>query len=315
MLIDLGEEFSSVRSIRLELAEAERALQTTVNLQSSADLEAWRTLRPAASVYRLQHQGQTLSRSKIDWAVAPGRYLRLQFAQPIAAGLIERVIAEQRSSTLQPLSLSWLELEGRLDADGNWQFATPGALAVRAWELRPAAEQWIGKLRLDSRPWADATWVSRADATYYRIKLNGDWLQSGESSLDLTRDRLWRLRTEQPLPAPPRLRLAYHPDSLVFSSHGAEQVLLLAGSRLGRRVDAPLMTAIAAVRAQRGANWQPPAAVLGSGSERAGESALTRGSMANRGLKLALWGLLVLAALSLLFMASRLFKEGGSAGS
>lgn len=315
MLIDLGEDSASVRSIRLELVAAERALQTTVNLQSSNDLEAWQTLRPPASVYRLQHQGQSLIRTQIDWPNTPGRYLRLQFAQPIATDLIERVVAEQRSSTLQPLSLSWLELEGKLDTDGSWQFATPGALAVRAWELRPGSEQWIGKLRLDSRPWADAPWVSRAEATYYRIRLNGDWLQSGEVSLGLTRDRLWRLRSEQPLPAPPRLRLAYHPDALVFSSNGAEQIWLVAGSKLGRRIDAPLATAMAAARSQRGDSWRPPAANLGSGSERAGESALTRGSTANRGLKLALWSLLVLAALSLLFMASRLFKEDGSAAS
>ncbi|MBD8527720.1 DUF3999 family protein [Pseudomarimonas arenosa] len=313
LLIDLGDKAQQTRAVELQLAEDQAALQSELSVQSSADLESWKTLRPPARLYRLSHRGELLQQTRIDWNSAPGRYLRLQFKAPLALAAMERVLATRIDSEVELPTLVWLSLEGRQDADGSWNYELPGAMPIRAFDLQAPGEQWLLKFDLASRPWSDAAWAQRAQGSHYRLQIEGDWLDSGDRLLAVTRDRHWRLRSDQPLSAAPVLKLAYHPDVLMFASNGASQIALLAGSRLGRRIDAPLGTALAAARSKRGGDWQPQRIELGLRLERDGIAALEHGVSPNRWLKLALWSLLVLAALSLLLMASKLLREGKAA--
>lgn len=310
LLVDLGEHADDVRALDLQLADELSAWQTVVRLQGSRQLEVWTELRAPVRLYRLSHQGEWLRKTHIEWSPSVGRYLRLTFSEPIDPALIHAIRATRRNTEFELPPLHWISLQGTRQDDGSWTFELPGAMPIQGFDLQVPGDQWLVKLDLQSRPWADASWVQRAQGTHYRVQVDGDWLAGGEQSFAVTRDRQWRLRTDQPLGASPQLKLAYHPDVLVFASKGVAEARLLAGSRVGRRIDAPLGTALAAVRGRRGEHWQAPRIELGPRSERAGSAALEQGISPNRWLKLALWGLLVVAALSLLLIASKLLREG-----
>jgi hypothetical protein len=128
-------------------------------------------------------------------------------------------------------------------------------------------------------------------------------------------DRQWRLQAEPGgLPSSaPVLRLGYRPGSVVFLAQGRAPYLLVAGSANVEPMQVALEPMLAALRTRNGAQWQPAAASLGAGVQRAGEAAYRPAPVPRDWKNLVLWAVLVAGALAVAGFAVSLLR-GRQAG-
>ena len=126
----------------------------------------------------------------------------------------------------------------------------------------------------------------------------------------LNRDRYWRLLPKQSIQGEaPVLKLGYRPEVVVFLAQGQAPYALVAGSARAQRADAPLPQLVEALRAQRGASWQPATATLGAGVALAGEQALVPAPVERDWKAWLLWALLIGGALIVVGFAFSLLKK------
>ena len=107
----------------------------------------------------------------------------------------------------------------------------------------------------------------------------------------------------------PTLTLGYRPEVVVFLAQGSAPYALVAGSARAQRADAPLPQLVEALRAQRGASWQPATATLGEGVALAGEQALVPAPVERDWKAWLLWALLIGGALIVAGFAFSLLKK------
>ena len=274
-LLDLGGIDASVVALELGWAPV-TGMDLGYRLEASDDLEHWRPLLAQGRLIDLQRDGHRLLQRRIDLAGGiDARYLRLVpegRGGPIALTGVEAVLA------LDPVPAPhWLELppvdaepaqrvfEYRLDGRfpvGQVDVAMPGNHAA----------EW----RLESRDDVDAPWRLRAGPWIaYRVGTAGGESRSAARVLDTAiRDRRWRLRTNASVAGPPKLRLGYRPETVVFLARGPAPYRLVAGSVRVQHQASPLPQLLAAMRDQHGPDWQPTRANLGESKTLAGAAAL-----------------------------------------
>lgn len=262
-------------------------------LEGRDDFDAWRTLGRGRLVDIAQDGRRLrLRRIALDPATPAPRYLRLVSEDadaPLPA--IRAVRAEvARRDALGP---TWLTLAPR-GAGRTFEFDVPGRLPVRWVDLDIGgndAREW----RLQSRD-GDGRWIDRIGGwAVYRVGTHRSPPQVFDRPL---RDRHWRLVTSAD-GAPPRLRVGYRPERLVFVAAGAPPYVVVAGSAVAQRAARPVTTALAADAAVVDAR-------LGPAQPRAGAAALER----PRDWKTwSLWGVLALGVAVVGAFALRLLRE------
>lgn len=168
----------------------------------------------------------------------------------------------------------------------------------------------LAEWTLESRADADAPWQWRAGPwVAYGVVEAGTRQQSAAQALgSIVRDREWRLTAAKGAPAP-QLRLGYLPETLVFVASGQPPYRVLAGSAQSARAEAPLAALLAALRAQRGAQWQPAIATMGAAQATAiGAQALVVKPPPRDRKTWLLWGMLVAGAGVVAFFALSLLR-------
>jgi hypothetical protein len=95
-------------------------------------------------------------------------------------------------------------------------------------------------------------------------------------------------------------------------THGKPPYVLAAGSSWARRDAFPLEMLVGQVRARYGQDWKPEATTLGQGQQAGGDAAL-KAYNRDQLKSWALWGVLVLAALVIVWMVLRLLKTPAQA--
>lgn len=294
-LLDASGVTAPVRGLRLQWDEHAAPIQAELRLEGSDDLRQWYLIEPHASIVDLGSDGRRLQQRRIA-ADARARYLRLTVLEGrLPAGLA--VQAELAAPA--PRDWQWLVLEGQ-PVERGFAFRSPGPFPVARVDVEAEGNQaveWI----VQSRDAEDAPWVQRAGPWLaYRLAAAGATERSSPQQLAVaTRDRYWRLiPAEGEATSLPRLRLGYRPEVLVFLAQGEPPYTLAAGSARARRGEAPLPRLVAALRAQRGASWQPAeASVTGAAELLAGEAALKPVAPPLDWKNLLLWAVLIGGAL------------------
>lgn len=311
-LIDASRLSSPPAALRVEWDSGQAPFDLAFRVEASDDLKDWRTLQDEAHLVDLQNAGQRVLRDRIPLERGKARYLRLLPLQRGQAPLrLGSVRAELQSAT--DVDWHWQTLDARRvqDKDGRirYEFELPGRFPVERADVElpgNSTRNWT----LESRDDAEAPW--RAAATpwvAFRLQAGTQVESSAPQPLHgIARDRHWRLTPAQAQgDSLPRLRLGYRPEVLVFVAQGDAPFRLVAGSTRAARVDAPLPQLVDAIRAQRGPQWQPAAATLGTSQALAGEAAL---APPPRDWKTwLLWGLLVAGALLVAGFAFSLMRK------
>ena len=283
-------------------------------LSASDDLRQWRDVDADARLVQLQNNGQRIVEDRIALPGVQARYLRLLPTTPQASGLtLTAVIAEPVGQVAAP-SLQWEELQGRrvdTPQGPTFEYVLDGRFPIEAADVVSPGNSTRG-WSLERRDDDQSAWQPAASPWMaYRLDSTGTSSRSPPQPLhDDSRDRHWRLRARDAFDgAPPVLRLGYRPEVVVFLAEGNPPFALLAGSARASRQDAPLPQLVDALRAERGREWQPVTAALGTREALAGDAALQPVAPPTDWKRWLLWSVLVVGALLVAGFASSLLRQ------
>ncbi|MDQ6640725.1 MAG: DUF3999 domain-containing protein [Pseudomonadota bacterium] len=245
-LIDSGETKRGdppPRSLRLRWS-GPAEFSAAYRIETSSDLRQW---RPGGSgqVMALQSSSGTLAQPVVGLAEAPGRFVRLVWADPGAApaliGATVLVDERQRVAVDSTRELSFAasaEPAGASPADPAAKralhFDLGGVMPLVDVELRFDAGTHVAPVRLQGRARADQAWRDLGSGVFYRIERAGDVGSAPAIALPVA-VRYLRLVPDERAAALDGVgaRLVVHASlaSLVFAAQGEPPFRLLAGSR------------------------------------------------------------------------------------
>ena len=283
-------------------------------VSASDDLRQWRDVDADARLVQLQNDGRRIVEDRIVLPAVQARYLRLLPASPQAAALqLTGVTAEPVGRVALP-ALQWEDLQGKrvdMPAGPVFDYVLDGRFPVEAADVVSPGNSTRG-WTLESRDEPESPWqAAAAPWLAYRIDSGGKASASSPQALHGgLRHRHWRLRAREAVDGtPPVLRLGYRPEVVVFLAEGAPPFALLAGSARASRQDAPLPQLVEALRSERGRDWQPATATLGSRQQSAGDAALQPIEPPVDWKRWLLWGVLVIGALLVAGFAFSLLRQ------
>lgn len=197
-----------------------------IRIDSSDDLDSWKSLVDGATVARLVSREQSVHLDRIELPPRKARYLRitrLEGSEPI---LIDQVEARHRRAEMP--QRRWRSLAG-VATDGGWEFSSGGWFPVDRLGLSDAGgSNFLVTAQLFSRVDAKAHWRDRGERTFYRSTVAGQAVVSEPLAID-DGDRYWRLEFEGTGINSPVLKVGWLPDEVVFVKQGAAPYVLAYG--------------------------------------------------------------------------------------
>lgn len=303
----------SVERLVLHWDEPKEGFVRKLLLEESDDLSSWRTVTSPV-VADLRRDGERLLRNEIPLGSKVARYLKLTRQEGPIPMALTRVDVTLASKT-ELVETVWLEIPDLHSVEEGLLFETPGPLLVEEVNVLPSEMNTWTEVQLFSRPDAKAPWVRRAGSSVYRFEVGGDELADTRLEVRGTRDRYWKLTTDEArggfgvsLPA---VRAGYRPDDVVFVARGEPPFEIAFGSRsVG-----PPPRANESLRALASSDDERlvPATELALGEPRtlAGERALSEPLIPDWK-RFVLWGVLVAASLALLLTARAALRDPGA---
>ena len=287
---------------------------STVSVQTSDDLDTWRTVVPSAALAQLQHDALVLTQNEIVLPVTGrAKYLRISWPGELAAVTLTAVRVRPRSAATDR-EIRWRTLSAvETEPTGTATYDTGGHFPVEYVDLEFQDDSETADATVQSRPAAESDWQTRHRGLFYALRVDGRGLRSEPVSVTSTSERHWRLRRHGAgwAPArPPRLRIGWHQRELVFVAQGAAPFTLVYGSARVNPTDARL-DALLATLEEAARSDQVRTATLEPSRSLGGAVALRPPTPVRR---VVLWGVLVAAVVLVGVFAIRLFRETGTGG-
>jgi hypothetical protein len=301
-LIDLGAFKHGIDAVELRWSEPSAGIIARFKVEASDDLQSWRSVRDSAAIVLLEQAGARIDQRELSLPRTRARYLRLHRldAGPALANLSAHARRSESYTSPEP-DLRWTDAVVTADAAGQgrrYDVQLPAALPTEAMRIDLGSDNALAQMSLSiplPRP-ADngPRWQPYKQFVAFRLRQADALIDNGEIALSkIQRQQRFLLDSQTPLATPPRLSFGYRPARLVFLAEGAGPYRLAVGSLNARRSDAPVGLALASLRSQFGAQWQPPSADLGTAREAAGAEALKPAPVPTDWRRLLLWGVLI----------------------
>lgn len=309
LLVDVRGQHALVEALSFDLAMNAADFSTQVSVESSEDLQHWQTLVPAATVAQLRQGGQALLRRSIDLPAQTATYLRVRTlaGQAIPVRGVQLLLRPD-SLVRHPPPRQWLQAEA-VRSDGRaYFFRLPAPVPVDQINIELGDENRLANFSVSARQENDKHWGYVGQLTAFKLRGAGVALDNEAMGVGLTRLPEWRIESSVDLAKPPVLRFGYRPETWMLLTHGKPPYAVAAGSSWARRDAFPLEMLVGQVRARYGQDWKPEATTLGQGQQAGGDAAL-KAYNRDQLKSWALWGVLVLAALVIVWMVLRLMKS------
>jgi hypothetical protein len=273
-------------------------LDLAYRVEGSDNLRDWRMLQPRAPLVDLVRDGERLQQRRIPLQ-GSARYLRLLPSD--GSGTLRLTAVQAELAAVAPAAdWRWQALEGRaVDDRGttHYEYVLDGRFPVERVDLLLPGHS-AGEWTLYSRDEATTPWVRRTGPwVSFRIGDDGADRSPPQPLSGAIRDRHWRLSGSVATARAPVLRLGWQPETMVFVAQGEAPYALVAGSARAARADAPMPQLLEAIRRQRGIDWQPATATLGTREQAGGAQALVPADEPRDWKAWLLWALLVGGAL------------------
>lgn len=309
ILVDVREDQRNVEGVIVEPAVDAPDFSVQVAVEASDDLQDWRVIDPVATLAQLRQNGQSLSRSRIEFASGHEKYLRLRLLDghvgiPVrAVRLLVRepgpaIAVQQRTR----IAADFVRQEGRA-----YVYRLPARVPVERANIALVDDNAIASFSISAREPGERNWGYLGQLDAFRLRAAGAQLDNEPMDIATTRSQEWRIESNTELARPPVLELYYRPEHWLLLTHGNPPFVIAAGSNTQRGGDFPLEALLGQVRTKFGRDWQPPAAPLGAMQAAGGEAALNAYSTESKRTWL-LWAVLLLAAVGIIAMVLRLLK-------
>ncbi len=324
-LLDSSDFKEGIDAITLSWSSPDSGVVARFDVDASDDLQTWIRIRSDATVALFEREGLRIERRQIELDGKQFRYLRLHRLDNGMALIDMRIVAlRQRSSAEVVTQTQWLDAESQQTLHGvehsntRALYTLPASIPASLLRIELASDNALAQLDV-STPVAIAdsktNWIHRARLVAYRLRQAGTEIDNGEIRLSSVQ-RISELRIDSatPLSQSPRVRAGFTPGRVVFLAEGEGPYLLAVGSSLERRPNYPVEAAIASLRKQLGANWQPPLARLEAARESAGARVLREPVETLAWKRWLLWAVLIGAAALVGGMALTLLRTSSQSG-
>jgi hypothetical protein len=282
-----------------------------LRVEGSDDLNRWQTLVPSAAVARMRHDGFTITQSAIELSSARARYLRLSWPPELRDVALSGVQARTQTA-VTPVEPLWDALTPSIvpDMPGLASFDAGARLPVERVDVEFADATDAAQVTISSRPDSSAPALARHAGLFYSLSEADTRLTSAPAQIAFTTDRYWTIETTRDGgwgTRPPRLKLGWYPQELLFLAQGPGPYTLAYGSARVGPTDAPVAALLAALDDSRD---RVRDATLGTAFDLGGAAMLTPPRSWRREI---LWGTLILAVVVLGAFAMRLLRHGTAA--
>lgn len=326
-----------VRALQLDWVRNANTQSVSVRVESSNDLNAWRSLTSNAQLLDLTFNGEKLSQTRVELAATADKYLRITFGKPNV--VLNSVESEAITSATQRMQESFVINGSKGEADNEYVFDTRARLTPTQLRLvlpdnntlaptQLFARGMVTERRAGGRVETVPGWLPVTGATFYRLTRDGAELVSpaaNVSSANAFGVREWMARVDARGgglgSGIPQLEVTWQPDDLVFVARGDAPFTLAFGRNDAPRASLNVAELIPGYQSQK--EFQLPQARLNiGGSANANANANATSAAASSTIapptapkpasdvkKFALWAILIIGVLLMAWMAMRLGKD------
>jgi hypothetical protein len=285
-----------------------------VAVEGSDDLLNWQAIEPSATLAHLRQNGQSLSRSRIEFDDTHAKYLRLRLLDGRVGIPVHsvRLLVRDPGPAIAVQSRSRIAAEFVRQEGRAYVYRLPARVPVERVNLALADDNAIASFSVSAREPGERNWGYIGQVDAFRLRAAGVQLDNEPMDIGSTRRQEWRVESNTELARAPVLELYYRPERWLLLTHGSAPFVVAAGSNTQRGGEFPLEALLGQVRAKFGRDWQPTAAALGSMQTAGGDAALTAYDAESKRTWL-LWGVLLVAAVGIIAMVLRLLKASPEA--
>ncbi len=219
--------------LKLDWTQSQPNSLIRFKLESSNQLQQWRTLSHNLTVSKLNYDGSQLLHNQVNFPCTSQKYLRLTWLQPTQS--IHLVHIEGIYTYKQNNETRWINTgKPSIQKSGNWFFESPVVAAISTIELIAPNDGLLYKGSLYSRNNEKEKWRYRTEVNQYQLNIGETSLQSRPLTFSATNDRYWKmdLKTESQLTPSqlPDIKLGWTPKQLYFLAQGNEPFTIAFGN-------------------------------------------------------------------------------------
>ena len=310
-------EYTSLCKLKLYWQQSQSSQILGLKLESSQDLQNWRSLSRKLNVSRLNYADSQLVRDEVEFTCTSQPYLRLTWlnqdenVNKPAAGVsltsIQGFYTHQSGQKSQWKSFG----KPKYNDDGHWLFESNVVAPLIKMEFSAPQNGLLYKGKLFSRNNKEQSWRYRDRVTQYRLNLGDSELQSNAFSLGSINDRYWKfepsIETKYTDAQLPEIKSAWRSNKVMFIAQGSPPFQMAFGNpKVLPAKNSNLNDLIQSLQ-QSGSTVD----TVSLAQIVDGEKSFSRDGKTNWK-KIALWIVLLLGTMLMAFMAYRLFQQMGA---
>ncbi len=300
---------SSLCRMKLDWSQPKSSMVLALKLESSSDLQNWRSVHRKMSVSKLNYSGSELVRNEIKFGCTKAKYLRMSWLKPEQGVQLNAISGIYNKKGEQ--ALEWHSLgKPQYDSNGNWLFESNVVAAFSQIEFDAPQDGLLFKGALYSRKNINDNWRRRGNITQYKLTLGDSEFNSAAKKITPNNDRFWKLElsneatfTDDQLP---EIKVAWRPKKLLFMAQGKAPFTLAYGNPAVTRAQNSDLQGLIKSLSDSGVN----ADKVNLGEIVQGNKSFSKTDQVNWK-KYLLWLVLILGTILMAFMAYRLFKQMG----
>ena len=280
-----------------------------VRIDGSDDLARWNVVVPDAPLVSLEFGGHSLQQKRVELRTQKHKYLRVSWPRNQKPLELVSVRAEPAASIVEAQRV-WQAFAAPSAGGkpGEYEYDLGGHFPFDRARVELPQLNTLAQLQMLSRAKPDENWRPVTNATVYRLRHQGEDLNSPEIVVSGRGERYWLLRVDQKGggigTGVPVLNIGWVPQQLVFTARGAGPFQLAYGNREAKAVAYAIDSLIPGYKTETELKVKP--AKLGNPVTLAGAARL-REPVDYK--KWALWASLVLGVAVLGWMAYRLSRQ------
>jgi hypothetical protein len=247
-LVDATAVHEPISAITLAWKLESGGMNTRIRVETSDDLNQWRTLVGDAPLLDLEYEGRHLLRDRVEFRQAPAKYLRISWpGQPppqfheVRAEFGDRVLDTPRQ---------WTEAPGSavVDNENEFQFDLGGALPVDRVAIDLPELNSVVPAQLLARTAPAEPWRPVSSLVTYRLRQDAGEVSAPPLAVAPVTYRYWLLRVDPKSGGlgrgQPRMRAGWIAQEIVFAARGTGPFLIAYGNASAASSALPVSTLV-----------------------------------------------------------------------
>jgi hypothetical protein len=309
-LVDATAVHEPISAIKLAWKLKSGGMNTRIRVETSDDLNQWRTQVGDAPLLDLEYEGRHLLRDRVEFRQAPAKYLRISWpGQPSPE--IYGVLAEFGDRVLEA-PRQWTEAPGSavVDNENEFQFDLGGALPVDRVAIDLPELNSVVPAQLLARTAPTEPWRPVSSLVTYRLRQDAGEVSAPPLVVAPVTYRYWLLRVDPKSGGvgrgQPRMRAGWIVQEIVFAARGTGPFLIAYGNVSAASSALPVSTLVPGYTLA----GQPPGAIAVAHTGAAAPLGHLEQAKPPREYRRAtLWGVLILGVMVLAWMAWQLSRQ------